>query len=131
LQLSDIYITFISSRKTNQKNQTIKTMKIKKEVFAKIIEALQEGSAYNIFNKEIGMPEEHTEDEAVALMWDLDSEKLILIKYANPSNSWAKTAEGQNPWIHLGYVSGYDCIDGDPFGYIEGEITRIQEEEYN
>lgn len=105
-------------------------MTIKSEVFEKIVEALKTESAYKLFSNAVGLPEEHADDEPIALMWNLDEERLMLLPYATKSSGWAKIAESQNPWILLGYFSGYDCIDGDPFGYIEGEITRNQEETY-
>jgi hypothetical protein len=104
-------------------------MTIKSEVFEQIIEALNETSAYSLFEKNIGLPEEHCEDEPVALMWNLDEENLMVLHYANPSNGWAKIAEQQNPWILLGYFSGYDCIDGDPFCYIAEELA-IRQKQY-
>lgn len=105
-------------------------MTIKPEVFETIIEALRAESAYKLFMATVGMPEEHADEEPIALFWNLDEERLMLLPYATPSNGWAKIAESQNPWIHLGYYSGYDCMDGDPFGYIEGEISRLQKENY-
>lgn len=99
-------------------------MNISEKELKKIEYALKNKSAYKLFSQEIGFPEENTDNEGFALMWNLDNSKLFLLPYAKPSNSWAKTAESQNPWIHLGYISGIDCIDGDPFGYILGLLNE-------
>lgn len=98
------------------------------EVLAKIIEALHTNSAYKLFSNNIGLPEEHTNDEPIALMWNLDEEKLFLLPYATKSNGWAKIAESQNPWVLLGYYSGYDCIDIDPFSYIADHLEYLEEQ---
>lgn len=103
---------------------------VNEKTFKKIIEALNEESAYSLFDESIGSPEDNTEDEAVALMYDLDKEELFILDYAKPSNSWAETAESQNPWVHLGYLDGMEVIDGDPFGRIEEEITEKHQEQY-
>jgi hypothetical protein len=98
------------------------------ETFESIINALENTSIYQLFSDTIGVPEDDDSEKSYALMYNLDKNELFFLNYANPDNSWAKTAEQQNPWVHLGYVDASECIDGDPAGRIEGDLKHNKEE---
>lgn len=86
--------------------------------------ALDENSIYSLFTEKIGTPEdvEGENQNAYALMFNVETDELFFLDYATPENGWAKTAEQQNPWIHLGYVSATDILMGDPASYISDEL---------
>lgn len=86
--------------------------------------ALEENSIYHLFEKKIGTPEcvENEDQTAYALMFNVETDELFFLDYADPGNGWAKIAEGQNPWILLGYVSATDILMGNPASDISDRL---------
>jgi hypothetical protein len=97
---------------------------MKKETLNSAKEALKSNSLYQLFVEAIGTPEEIENDDSsrYALMFNVETNELFFLKYATTENTWAKTAESQNPWILLGYVSATDILMGDPASEISDRL---------
>lgn len=94
------------------------------ETLTAIKKSLDECSIYSLFSEQIGTPEDlgDEQDTEYALMFNVETDDLFFLHYATPDNSWAKTAESQNPWLHLGYISAEDILMGDPVSYVADEL---------
>lgn len=109
----------------NKINKPTKTKIMKQETLDAAKKALAENSICALFTSAIGKEPEDVEENDVisyALMFNVETDELFFLSYATPENSWAKTAEGQNPWILLGYVSATDILMGDPAAYISEKL---------
>lgn len=103
-----------------------------RETFEAVKTALSENSISSLFSEKIGVPEdvENEDQSAYALMFNIETNELFFLHYATAENSWAKTAEQQNPWICIGYISATDILMGDPAGYIESELLyKVEQQE--
>ncbi len=110
-----------------------------RETFESVKKALAENSIYNLFSEAIGVAEdiENDDSKSYALMFNVETNELFFLSYAHNENSWAKTAESQNPWVCIGYVSATTILMGDPAGEIESQLLynieqqEQMEKEYN
>ncbi len=83
-----------------------------------VITALENAIFYEIFEEAIGCQPEDVEEsesgEEYAVMFNVETDRVFILEYAKRGNGWAKTAESQNPWILLGYLSAQDILMGSP-----------------
>lgn len=102
---------------------------MKKETYEAIVNALENTNFSTIYKSAIGkQPEDANDDgstERYAVMFNVETDEVFMLHYATPGNGWAETAAGQNPWLHLGYISATDIIMNDP-----AEILTPKEYEY-
>ena len=106
-------------------------MKLTREMIQEIEMVMEETSIYQIYETAIGKcAEEDDSGDSYALMYDIEKEELFILEYATPDSGWAKTAEQQNPWIHIGYVDAEEIIMGDPFERIIEEMDSDYFTEY-
>lgn len=91
---------------------------------SEILEVLENTNFSRIFETAHEQTPEEFEDnlQDYAVMYDMNVKSIFMLPYATPSDNWAKIAEQQNPWIHLGYLSAEEIIVGDPSSYIEQMI---------
>ena len=94
----------------------------------RMINALNETSISDLFT-EAGFDlytdetcEEYS-DELHPLMFNMDTDKLFFLGYGTPNDGWVKTAEQQNPWKHICYLSAQD-VDNGSDDYIEKCINN-------
>lgn len=87
------------------------------ETLASVLAALEVANLDTLYTSVIGIPED-MEDDAVtdnyALMFNVETDAIFFLPYAVNGNGWNKTAESQNPFITIGWVSASDIIMGDP-----------------
>lgn len=101
---------------------------MEKKTFELAKESLGKYSIYSLFVQAIGIPEDMDGTDRYALMLDVESGDLFFLDYAVNHNGWNKTAEQQNPWITLGWVSASDILMGDPAGEIETNLLEQVEQ---
>jgi hypothetical protein len=89
-----------------------------KETYDAIVIALENTYFSGIFSKAIGVDPEETKNydatDKYAVMFNVETDEIFMLHYAAPGNGWAETAAGQNPWIHLGYLSAEDILCNNP-----------------
>ena len=96
------------------------------ELLDTVKKTLSTVSIYTLFTDTIGMPEdvENEDDNKYALMFNHEKNECFFLDYAVFGNGWDETAEGQNPWMLLGYISATDILMNDP----KGEIIDLLQE---
>lgn len=99
------------------------------ETASAVITALEEVHFPSIYADAIGSDVEEQEGEdtfkAYAVMFNVETDRIFMLEYATEGNGWAETAESQNPWICLGYVSAEDIMAGDPAGFLTERVQEI------
>lgn len=97
-----------------------------KETLTAVLAALEASNLDSLYASAIGEPEEMEDYAATdnyALMFNVETDAIFFLPYAKNNNGWNKTAESQNPWITIGWVSASDIIMGDPKTEIKDTLT--------
>lgn len=122
----NIFMVYICTHQTKKIN-----IEMTKETASAIISALEDTNFSRIFaDAHDGVQPEDFEDneQGYAIMFNIETEKLFMLGYATPENGWDKTAEQQNPWIRVGFVSAETIIAGDPAYQIEQNVEMMSQE---
>jgi len=64
-------------------------------------------------------------------MFDVETNEVFFLPYATKGNGWSETAESQNPWKTLDFVSAKEILMGDPAGRIIEELEYNMEKQEN